>query len=45
MVKENLAPKALYRVQVGAYSTQAGAEAVLAKVKKAGFADAIIKRD
>lgn len=33
----------LYRVQVGAYSIKANAEAMLAKVKKAGFADAFIK--
>ena len=44
MVDEYLAPKALYRVQVGAYSTQTGAEAVLAKVKAAGFKDAIIQK-
>jgi N-acetylmuramoyl-L-alanine amidase len=32
----------LYRVQVGAYSVRANAEAQLAKAKKAGFADAFI---
>ncbi len=44
MVDENIAPKTLYRVQVGAYSTQARAEDVLAKMKAAGFKDAIIKK-
>ncbi len=44
MVDENIAPKTLYRVQVGAYSTQARAEDVLAKVRAAGFKDAIIKK-
>lgn len=34
--------KVLYRVQVGAYSVKANAEAQLAKVKAAGFKDAII---
>lgn len=37
------APKKLYRVQVGAYSVKANADAMLAKVKAAGFADAFIK--
>ncbi len=45
MVKENLPPKTLYRVQFGAYSTQARAEDVLAKVKAAGFTDSIIKKE
>lgn len=36
-------PKKLYRVQVGAYSIKANAEAMLAKVKAAGFVDAYIK--
>ncbi|HQK35577.1 MAG TPA: N-acetylmuramoyl-L-alanine amidase, partial [Spirochaetales bacterium] len=36
-------PKKLYRVQVGAYSVKANAEAMLAKVKAAGFKDAFIK--
>lgn len=44
MVIDNLAPKTLYRVQVGAYSTQARAEDVLAKVRAAGFSGAIIKK-
>ena len=44
MVDENIAPKTLYRVQVGAYSTQARAEDVLAKMKAADFKDAIIKK-
>jgi N-acetylmuramoyl-L-alanine amidase CwlA len=52
MVKENLAPKQpavpvqakpLYRVQVGAYTEKFIAEAMLARVKAAGFKDAIIK--
>jgi N-acetylmuramoyl-L-alanine amidase len=32
-----------YRVQIGAYSVKANAEAQLAKAKKAGFTDAYIK--
>lgn len=36
-------PKKLYRVQVGAYSVKANADAMLAKVKEAGFKDAYIK--
>ena len=36
-------PGKLYRVQVGSYSVKANAEAMLAKVKAAGFADAFIK--
>ena len=35
----------LYRVQVGAYSIKANADAQLAKVKAAGFVDAFIKHD
>jgi N-acetylmuramoyl-L-alanine amidase CwlA len=35
----------LYRVQVGAYSVKANAEAQLAKVKAAGFKDAFIKTE
>ena len=35
--------KKLYRVQVGAYSVKANADAMLAKVKAAGFTDAFIK--
>lgn len=38
-------PKKLYRVQVGAYSIKANAEAMLAKVKAAGFTDAFIKTE
>ncbi|NMB33712.1 MAG: amidase [Clostridium sp.] len=33
----------LYRVQVGAYSVKANADAMLAKIKAAGFTDAFIK--
>ena len=33
----------IYRVQVGAYSVKANAEAMLQKVKAAGFTDAFIK--
>ena len=36
-------PKKLYRVQVGAYSVKANADAMLAKIKAAGFKDAFIK--
>ena len=36
-------PKKLYRVQIGAYSVKANAEAMLQKVKAAGFTDAFIK--
>jgi hypothetical protein len=36
-------PKKLYRVQVGAYSVKANADAMLKKVKAAGFTDAFIK--
>lgn len=35
-------PGKLYRVQIGAYSVRANAEARLAKAKKAGFTDAFI---
>ncbi len=35
----------LYRVQIGAYSVKANAEAQLAKAKAAGFTDAFIKYD
>ena len=38
-------PKKLYRIQVGAYSVKANAEAMLAKVKAAGFKDAFIKTE
>ncbi len=44
MVLDNMPPKPLYRVQVGAYSTQARAEDMLAQLKAAGFSDAIIKK-
>ncbi|WP_425456155.1 N-acetylmuramoyl-L-alanine amidase [Bacillus yapensis] len=37
--------KKYYRVQIGAYSDSANAEAQLAKAKKAGFTDAFIKYD
>ena len=36
-------PKKLYRVQVGAYTVKANADAMLAKIKSAGFEDAFIK--
>lgn len=38
-------PKKLYRIQVGAYSIKANADAMLAKVKAAGFKDAFIKTE
>lgn len=38
-------PKKLYRVQVGAFSSKANADAMLAKVKAAGFVDAFIKTE
>ena len=37
------APKKYYRVQVGAYSVKANADAMLIKLKAAGFKDAFIK--
>ena len=37
------ATKKYYRVQVGAYSVKANADAMLAKIKAAGFTDAFIK--
>lgn len=37
--------KKYYRVQIGAYSVKANADAQLAKAKKAGFTDAYIKYD
>lgn len=40
-----LVKKKYYRVQIGAYSNKANAEAQLAKAKKAGFTDAFIKYD
>lgn len=36
-------PATLYRVQVGAYAVRANAEAMLDKLRKAGFTDAYIK--
>lgn len=36
-------PKKYYRVQVGAYSVKANADAMLAKIKAAGFTDAFVK--
>jgi N-acetylmuramoyl-L-alanine amidase len=36
-------PQKLYRVQVGAYSVKTNADAMLARVKAAGFTDAFIK--
>jgi N-acetylmuramoyl-L-alanine amidase len=36
-------PAKLYRVQVGAYAVRENAEAMLAKLKKAGFTDAYIR--
>jgi N-acetylmuramoyl-L-alanine amidase len=38
-------PKKLYRVQVGAYSVKANAEAMLNRAKAAGFKDAFIKTE
>lgn len=47
--KKQTAPEAatgkLYRVQVGAYSKKENAEAMLKKVKAAGFTDAFIKEE
>jgi len=40
---EPTTPKKYYRVQVGAYSVKANADAMLAKIKAAGFTDAFIK--
>ena len=37
------APKKYYRIQLGAYSVKANADAMLRKVKAAGFTDAFIK--
>jgi len=39
------AKKKYYRVQIGAYTVKANAEAQLAKAKKAGFTDAFIRYD
>ncbi len=38
-------PKKLYRVQIGAFSVKANADAMLAKAKAAGFKDAFIKAE
>jgi N-acetylmuramoyl-L-alanine amidase len=38
-------PKKLYRVQVGAYSVKANADAMLKRIKAAGFKDAFIKTE
>ncbi|MCK9288597.1 MAG: SPOR domain-containing protein, partial [Sphaerochaetaceae bacterium] len=38
-------PKKLYRVQVGAYAIKANADAMLKRVKAAGFTDAFIKTE
>jgi len=38
-------PEKLYRVQVGAYSVKANADAMLKRVKAAGFKDAFIKTE
>ncbi|UZT81490.1 N-acetylmuramoyl-L-alanine amidase [Caproicibacterium sp. BJN0003] len=40
---ESDTPKKYYRVQVGAYSVKANADAMLSKVKAAGFTDAFVK--
>ncbi len=38
-------PKKLYRVQVGAYAVKANADAMLKRIKAAGFTDAFIKTE
>lgn len=43
MTAESDTPKKYYRVQVGAYSVKANADAMLKKVKAAGFPDAFVK--
>ena len=40
---ESDTPKKYSRVQVGAYSVKANADAMLAKIKAAGFTDAFVK--
>jgi N-acetylmuramoyl-L-alanine amidase len=40
---EPTAPKEYYRVQLGAFSVKANADAMLSKVKEAGFNNAFIK--
>lgn len=43
--EEDKADKKYYRVQVGAFTTKSNAEAVLSKIKTAGFTDAFIKTE
>ncbi|MPM56295.1 hypothetical protein SDC9_103097 [bioreactor metagenome] len=43
MTAESDTPKKYYHVQVGAYSVKANADAMLKKVKAAGFPDAFVK--
>jgi N-acetylmuramoyl-L-alanine amidase len=43
MASKPPAPKKYYRVQVGAYSVKVNADAMLGKIKAAGFTDAFIK--
>jgi hypothetical protein len=43
--EEEKEAKKYYRVQIGAFSTKSNAEVILAKVKAAGFTDAIIKTE
>ena len=38
-------PRKLYHVQVGAFAVKANADAILSKVKAAGFTDAFIKTE
>lgn len=48
LLAESEAPpelKKLYRVQIGAYSVKANADAMLKKAKAAGFTDAFIKTE
>ena len=40
---DQIAPKKYYRVQLGAFSVKANADALLRKIKAAGFTDAFIK--
>ena len=42
---ETPAQNKIYRVQIGAYSVKANAEAMLDKIKAAGFKDALINSD
>ena len=44
-ILEAPAQNKIYRVQIGAYSVKANAEAMLAKIKAAGFKDALINSD